>query len=445
MTTPAKVLFVECDAPEDAGFISRFAKLGAIGIAASSLDAALQIAQHENFDALVVRERAGPALLTPRIRSFAATAQIPVISIVAAPGLGLQASPAGSNGEAADANLTRLFDERELVVRVQSLSRLATMRGELRRRLESIQRFGGVGKIEMPESLSPISDARVLIVSSSPEESQEISDALSNQTTVAVARSEAETIERLEQFDADCVIIAAVWSPDAVVDLCQRLRTDSRRFHLPVEVVAVSGSFEAGSRLGRHNVEIIDPPWSAALLRARVDGAVRQHRFRRAMLGVFSAARPSGAVDGLTGLFNAEFLLRHLDSQIAEAHLQRRNLTVGILAIAAMNLLQQQFGETMASALLRQVGLVIGRLVRAEDLAARTAGGEFVLVFSDTTVEAASNAARRLADVVECTEFGVGGGEEPVRVGFHLGLAAMEPGDTAVSLLDRVREKSKAT
>jgi diguanylate cyclase (GGDEF)-like protein len=113
-----------------------------------------------------------------------------------------------------------------------------------------------------------------------------------------------------------------------------------------------------------------------------------------------------------------------------------------MLTVAAMDLLQQRFGEILSSTLLRQIGLVIGRLVRAEDLAARAAGGEFVLVFPDTSVEAASNAARRLADVVECTEFGVG--EEPVRVGFHLGLAAMTPGDTAESLMGQVRENSKA-
>ena len=261
---------------------------------------------------------------------------------------------------------------------------------------------------------------------------------------VALARNETEAVERLEHFDADCVIIAAVLLPDAVVNLCQRLRADARRFHLPVEVVTDSGSYEAGARLDRHNVEIIDRPWTDALLRARVEGAVRQHRFRRAMVAKFSAARPAGSVDGLTGLFNADFLMRHLESQITEAGLHRRNLTVGMLTVAAMELLQRRIGETLSNNLLHQVGLVIGRLVRAEDLAARTTGGKFVLVFPDTSVEAASHAARRLADVVECTEFGVGDGEEPLRVGFHLGLAAMTPGDTAESLIARVGENSKA-
>lgn len=429
-----KVLFVGCDGPEDAELIARFKRLGAQALMAPSADAAIEIVWSERPDAVVVRGRERVLPLSRRLEANNKFTQPPVLS------LGKSASADDASQIKDAAARPSIVDERELLERVRSLSRIGTMRAELRRRLATLGIYGSNYAKPMPTPPESIELARCLLVSTPSQEAKRITDVIRTWASVEHLTDAANALEHLERTDFDCVVVADLGSPATAIDFCQRVRAVSRFFHLPLHLIANANGAGHGADLSREAVEVLYRPWSPEELRARMEESVRQHRLRRAMLAIFSAARPAPALDGLTGLFNFGFLMQHLGSQVAEARSEKRGLTVGVLRIAGLELLNKRYGYAGADLLLRQVGLVIGRLIRSEDLAARTTGGEFVVVLPDTDVDLASVALQRLASVVENTDFGVGQPAEAVRVGFHIGAAEWVGADSAESLLARARE-----
>jgi GGDEF domain-containing protein len=77
---------------------------------------------------------------------------------------------------------------------------------------------------------------------------------------------------------------------------------------------------------------------------------------------------------------------------------------------------------------------MIGRLVRAEDIAARVGGASFGVILPDTREAAALAVCRRVAGVIGSTDFGLGdiGG-----LRLSVGCTEADPTDTSVTLLAR--------
>jgi two-component system cell cycle response regulator PopA len=80
---------------------------------------------------------------------------------------------------------------------------------------------------------------------------------------------------------------------------------------------------------------------------------------------------------------------------------------------------------------------MIGRLVRAEDTAARLATDVFALALPGAGVGAARSAAERIAAVIACTAFDGGDGRTPVTIDFHVGAAERLAGESAMHTLER--------
>ena len=101
------------------------------------------------------------------------------------------------------------------------------------------------------------------------------------------------------------------------------------------------------------------------------------------------------------------------------------------------DVINQRHGYAAGDRLLRQVGGLIGRMVRGEDLSARFDGEEFCVVMPETPSDIGAQVLRRIADVVMMTEFGVVMDEAPITMGLKLGCTGLETGDTPETLLAR--------
>ena len=85
-----------------------------------------------------------------------------------------------------------------------------------------------------------------------------------------------------------------------------------------------------------------------------------------------------------------------------------------------------------------QIGDIVARLIRGEDLAARAGGDRFVLVLPATDVEDAATAADRIVGILETTAFTVPGATGPVYVELAVQTAELARQDDVATLLDRV-------
>lgn len=111
----------------------------------------------------------------------------------------------------------------------------------------------------------------------------------------------------------------------------------------------------------------------------------RNQRLARALVDVAerrSAAHHLAHHDVLTGLPNRLHLMQRLRECIAEAFQRQRQFAVLFIDLDRFKFVNDQLGHTVGDKLLTIVGLRILAAIRAEDIACRYGGDEFVVLLS---------------------------------------------------------------
>jgi len=105
--------------------------------------------------------------------------------------------------------------------------------------------------------------------------------------------------------------------------------------------------------------------------------------------------------DALTGLFNRRYMEESLSRELPRA--VRKNTTVGIimLDIDHFKRFNDTFGHEAGDIVLREIGKLLQCHVRAEDIACRYGGEEFILILPDTPQEVALQRAERIREAVK--------------------------------------------
>ncbi len=87
--------------------------------------------------------------------------------------------------------------------------------------------------------------------------------------------------------------------------------------------------------------------------------------------------------DHLTGLFNRRYLVETLPREIRRAQRNGSPLTLAMLDIDFFKKLNDEYGHDAGDNVLAELGLILSHGLRAEDIACRYGGEEFVLVLPD--------------------------------------------------------------
>ncbi|MEV6521686.1 GGDEF domain-containing protein [Longispora sp. NPDC051575] len=145
--------------------------------------------------------------------------------------------------------------------------------------------------------------------------------------------------------------------------------------------------------------------------------------------------------DLLTGLPNR----RHLDRFVGDLASEGRNGTVVVAGLDGFATVNAVHGRLSADEVLRQVAVILGRLLRGSDFLARYGGDEFVIVLPDTPLSAAAEVTGRLAVAVENFDWNILVPGASVSV--TMGLAELGPGTDLVAAfqaaeLDRSQRKA---
>ena len=335
--------------------------------------------------------------------------------------------------------LPRVCNEVELLTRLHALTRLTTMQSELDRRADTARKYGidMAREIDRPDQ---VSNARVLLVGARPEELEHLALALAGSAATATCETTFDAVEHLNREDFDAVIADARPGDDPVLEFCADIRGNVSLHNTPILLIAEPGSFDELAEPFRAGAsDVIYRPLDKADLRARTGALVSQKRYRQAMQRTYREALHIATSDSLTGLYSHGFLHEHLRSQIADASSRDKHLSIGFFDIARMAALNFEHGYAAGDHLVRQVGRLIGKLVRGEDLAARYSGEEFCVVLPETAEDEAVFALHRIAGVINHTEFALPGYDAPFSVKLEVGSASLEPGDSPESLILRAR------
>jgi diguanylate cyclase (GGDEF)-like protein/PAS domain S-box-containing protein len=120
---------------------------------------------------------------------------------------------------------------------------------------------------------------------------------------------------------------------------------------------------------------------------------------RKALLdadGLRKELREQAIRDPLTGLYNRRFLEETLNHEVARASRAHSPLGVVMFDMDNFKRLNDTLGHETGDSVLRWVGNLLASLVRAQDVACRFGGDEFVVVLPETSVAGASLKANQL-------------------------------------------------
>jgi len=135
--------------------------------------------------------------------------------------------------------------------------------------------------------------------------------------------------------------------------------------------------------------------------RERLVTATRHVALSLANLRLHDTLHRQSVCDPLTGLFNRRYLQATLDRELHRA--RRRELPVSVLMIDVDHFkrFNDDFGHDVGDLVLQEVGRLLRRATRAEDIVCRYGGEEFVVIMPEATLEVGAARAEVLRAQVE--------------------------------------------
>lgn len=139
--------------------------------------------------------------------------------------------------------------------------------------------------------------------------------------------------------------------------------------------------------------------------------------------------------DKLTGLANRQMLDRVLPRQLAQAQRRQEPLSCIIADLDGFKQINDRFGHPTGDRLLHAVAALLSARVRAADLVCRWGGDEFLFLLPACDHDQAARFAEQLRQSVAAHRLEYG--PQQIGVSLSLGIAELQPGESAEQLIAR--------
>jgi diguanylate cyclase (GGDEF)-like protein/PAS domain S-box-containing protein len=157
-----------------------------------------------------------------------------------------------------------------------------------------------------------------------------------------------------------------------------------------------------------------------------------------ALLKSQALLREQSVRDHLTGLFNRRYMEETLERELLRA--ARKALSLGVIMLDVDNLKQvnDTWGHAAGDEILRELGSLLLRQVRGEDIACRYGGDEFILLLPDASGEVTRERAELICEYAQAFHLQFEG-QSLAAVTLSLGVAVFpEHGITSTGILRAV-------
>jgi diguanylate cyclase (GGDEF)-like protein len=159
--------------------------------------------------------------------------------------------------------------------------------------------------------------------------------------------------------------------------------------------------------------------------------ALLSHRRHRAEL-IRLAER-----DELTGLLNRRAIVRKAVEFLTRARESKGSLIIGLIDLDHFKSINDRFGHAVGDQLLQRFAAALRTSLHSREMFGRYGGEEFLVLFPDTTLDQARQAAERLRATLRDQRLRID--EQDVMVTLSLGLACYETGDV---LFDQIARRA---
>ena len=110
-------------------------------------------------------------------------------------------------------------------------------------------------------------------------------------------------------------------------------------------------------------------------------------------------------IDGMTGLYNHRAFQSYLSKILEESRLKKTPVSLLMMDLDFFKAYNDTLGHQCGDTLLRELGVIIHRIVRKNGIVARYGGEEFAVILPNTTILSAKEIAERIRIRVENTRF----------------------------------------
>ena len=115
------------------------------------------------------------------------------------------------------------------------------------------------------------------------------------------------------------------------------------------------------------------------------------------------------STDPLTGLYNRRLFFQRLDEEVSRAVRHVSPITLVFLDIDLFKEVNDNYGHQAGDLVLKQLAIIMTRLLRASDVLGRVGGEEFMILLPDTPAKPGLEVAQRLRKKVEESTFSYSG------------------------------------
>jgi hypothetical protein len=330
---------------------------------------------------------------------------VPLIAIDPRTSLPENAIPFSQAGGGAD----------RLTARLRAALRVRTLHATVMRRLDHQAARPAIAGVD------PVRDATVLLIGRGTAYPA-LSVVLGERMGIVGALSIEAAARHLNTRDIDGIVLAEGFSARVVDAFLTVLAEDPRFRNLPV-VVTLDGLAPA---YDLPNLEIVsgDP----ARIAANALPLIRQHAFEAHLSRTLRSIDAGGLLDPRTGLLTAAAFNRDFATAVRQTLAHGGGLSVARFAFDPTHPRAQFDGARILSRLMRQM-----------DFGTAQDDGSVIVVFAETDLRTAHGIARRLSSVMRHTAHG----KRDTRSEPAVTLAAMQPSDTAQSLLARLTNEGR--
>jgi diguanylate cyclase (GGDEF)-like protein len=139
--------------------------------------------------------------------------------------------------------------------------------------------------------------------------------------------------------------------------------------------------------------------------------------------------------DALTGIANRRSFELALEQRLQAQTATGRPLTVALVDVDRFKLVNDRYTHQVGDRVLKTVAALMASAAREQDLSARWAGDEFVILFDNTATDVAIEVCENVQSAIAGFDWGsIASG---LQVSVSIGLSEAQPGDTAEALLHR--------
>lgn len=265
----------------------------------------------------------------------------------------------------------------------------------------------------------------VLVVDDTKLNLQALVHILKHDYTLKVAFSGREALELVDKEPFPDLILLDVEMPDMDGhEVCRVLQSKSDTSKIPIIFVTAQDSVEEeefGLSLGA--VDYITKPIHPSIVKARVKTHI-------ILKNQYDLLEKIALRDQLTKLYNRHHFADALSGKVSSSIRHSSLLSLVILDIDHFKSINDTYGHGVGDEVLRDVASILLRNARAEDIAARLGGEEFVIVLDNCGLDDAMKKAEFLRQEIE-DYYPVG-----IDVTASFGVIELVKTDTCVQFLD---------